>query len=71
MELPYHLLCPQDAKVVDNACVALSHVADAFASQTSLLEVLSSGGLIGQALQLVSRGQLGTRSRGAGDGERA
>lgn len=40
--------------MVDNACVALSNISIAFASKPDLLEVLSNGGLISQALQLVS-----------------
>lgn len=39
--------------MVDNACTALSNIADAFKGKPELLTVLSSGGLITQALQLV------------------
>ena len=39
--------------MVDNACVALSHIAEAFAIRPDLLAVLSDSGLVSQALQLV------------------
>lgn len=48
------LLHYSDAKVVDNACMALSHIADSYSTQQSLLQALSGGGLMNQALQLVS-----------------
>jgi E3 ubiquitin-protein ligase TRIP12 len=49
----------QDAKVVDHACMALSHIASAYAKNAELLTLLSSGGLVGQALQLVSLNESG------------
>jgi E3 ubiquitin-protein ligase TRIP12 len=49
-----NLLQYQDAKVVDNACMALLHIAEAYAHHASLLEQLQSAGLINQALQLIS-----------------
>jgi hypothetical protein len=49
----------QDAKVVEHACMALSHIASAYAKNTELLSLLSSGGLVGQALQLVSLNESG------------
>lgn len=58
------LLQYSDSKVVDNACIALSHIAEAFASHPELLAQLSSGGLITQALQLVSVGHGGGKVSG-------
>jgi E3 ubiquitin-protein ligase TRIP12 len=49
-----NLLQYQDAKVVDNACMALLHIAEAYAHHAPLLEQLQSAGLINQALQLIS-----------------
>lgn len=49
-----NLLQYQDAKVVDNACMALLHIAEAYAHYAPLLEQLQSAGLINQALQLIS-----------------
>ncbi|KAG2490174.1 hypothetical protein HYH03_011304 [Edaphochlamys debaryana] len=53
------LLHYSDAKVVDNACVALSYIAEASAGQPALLEALTSGGLVGQALQLIGLSDTG------------
>ena len=78
LRLPAHTPCPalprpvrnspppthtQDARVVDNACVALSYIAEAAASQPPLLEALNSpgNGLVNQAIQLVG-GAGGVRS---------
>lgn len=36
--------------------MSLSYIAEASAGQPALLEALTSGGLVGQALQLVSEG---------------
>lgn len=44
----------QDAKVVDNACLALSRIAEAFAHKPDSLNMLCEHGLITNALQLVS-----------------
>jgi hypothetical protein len=44
----------QDAKVVDNACVSLAFIAEASVGQPRLLEALTGGGLVGEALQMVS-----------------
>ena len=44
----------QDAKVVDNACLALSRIAEAFAHKPANLNMLCEHGLITTALQLVS-----------------
>lgn len=49
-----NLLQYQDAKVVDNACLALLHIAEAYSKDASLLEQLQTAGLINQALQLIS-----------------
>jgi E3 ubiquitin-protein ligase TRIP12 len=49
-----NLLQYQDAKVVDNACMALLHIAEAYAHHAQLLEQLQRAGLINQALQLIS-----------------
>jgi len=49
-----NLLQYQDAKVVDNACLALLHIAEAYAHDAALLEQLQAAGLINQALQLIS-----------------
>lgn len=54
-------LCPeltwachlQDAKVVDNACLALSRIAEAFAHRPASLNMLCEFGLITNAVQLV------------------
>lgn len=54
------LLQYPDAKVVDNACVALSSIAEAFATKSDLLELLSTQGLINQALQLISISESGS-----------
>ena len=43
----------QDAKVVDNACLALSRIAQAFSSSPKSLEMLCEYGLITNAVQLV------------------
>lgn len=43
----------QDAKVVDNACLALSRIAEAFAHRPANLNMLCEHGLITNALQLV------------------
>ncbi len=51
-----HCLVPpalQDTKVVDNACTALSYIAEAFAGDAKRLELLNTHGLINQAIQLV------------------
>jgi len=45
---------PQDNKVVDHACVALSRIADSFARSPAQLQVLCEHGLIRNAMQLVS-----------------
>lgn len=44
----------QDAKVVDNACLALSRIAEAFAHRPASLNMLCEFGLISNAVQLVS-----------------
>lgn len=44
----------QDAKVVDNACLALSRIAEAFAHRPASLSMLCEFGLITNAVQLVS-----------------
>lgn len=44
----------QDAKVVDNACLALSRIAEAFAHRPASLNMLCDFGLITNAVQLVS-----------------
>lgn len=49
-----NLLQYQDAKVVDNACLALLHIAQAYSNDASLLTQLQTAGLINQALQLIS-----------------
>lgn len=54
-----NLLQYQDNKVVDNACVALQHIADAYAHDASLLQQLQEAGLINQALQLISSADAG------------
>ena len=47
----------QDSKVVDNACVALSCIADALSGNSSLLaQFCSDGNLLSQTLQLVRSG---------------
>lgn len=43
----------QDAKVVDNACLALSRIAEAFAHRPASLNMLCDFGLITNAVQLV------------------
>ena len=43
----------QDAKVVDNACLALSRIAEAFAHRPDGLNMLCEFGLISNAVQLV------------------
>jgi len=43
----------QDAKVVDNACLALSRIAEAFAHRPASLNMLCEFGLISNAVQLV------------------
>lgn len=43
----------QDAKVVDNACLALSRIAEAFAHKPASLNQLCEHGLINNAVQLV------------------
>ncbi|GIL61901.1 hypothetical protein Vafri_16276, partial [Volvox africanus] len=53
------LLHYSDAKVVDNACVSLSYIAEASAGQPTLLEALTSGGLVAQALQLIGLSETG------------
>ncbi|KXZ47851.1 hypothetical protein GPECTOR_32g463 [Gonium pectorale] len=53
------LLHYSDAKVVDNACVSLSYIAEASAGQPALLEALTTGGLVGQALQLIGLSDTG------------
>lgn len=54
-----NLLQYSDAKVVDNACAALSHIAEAFSRDPQLLELLHSNGLVNQALQLISISETG------------
>lgn len=49
-----NLLQYSDPKVVDNACLALLHVAEAYSHNGALLEQLQEAGLINQALQLIS-----------------
>jgi hypothetical protein len=47
----------QDIKVVDNACIALSHIVEALSPQSSLIAKLcEEGGLLNQTLQLVCCG---------------
>ncbi|KAG2450258.1 hypothetical protein HYH02_004769 [Chlamydomonas schloesseri] len=53
------LLHYSDAKVVDNACVSLSYIAEASAGQPALLEALTAGGLVAQALQLIGLSDTG------------
>jgi E3 ubiquitin-protein ligase TRIP12 len=55
-----NLLQYQDDKVVDNACIALQHIADAYAHDAALLKQLQEAGLINQALQLISSADAGT-----------
>jgi len=55
-----NLLQYQDEKVVDNACIALQHIADAYAHDAALLEQLQKAGLINQALQLISSADSGS-----------
>mmetsp|Transcript_11522 Transcript_11522/g.28178 ORF Transcript_11522/g.28178 Transcript_11522/m.28178 type:complete len:2013 (-) Transcript_11522:941-6979(-) len=55
-----NLLTYQDAKVVDGACMALSHIAEALSNNSSLLGVLSSGNLISQVLELITLSDNGT-----------
>jgi E3 ubiquitin-protein ligase TRIP12 len=55
-----NLLQYQDDKVVDNACIALQHIADAYAHDASLLKQLQEAGLINQALQLISSAEAGS-----------
>ena len=50
-----HSCYPQDSKIVDNACVALSHIAEALSGNSVLLaQLCSDGNLLAQTLQLVS-----------------
>jgi hypothetical protein len=49
------LLLLQDAKVVDNACLALSRIAQSFSNNPPLLASLSNNGLISNAAALVRR----------------
>ena len=45
---------PQDSKVVDNACIALCHIAEALSGSSGLLaQLCSDGNMLAQALQLV------------------
>lgn len=55
-----NLLQYQDEKVVDHACIALQHIADAYAQDATLLEQLQNAGLINQALQLISNADSGS-----------
>lgn len=48
-----NLLTYQDAKIVDSACMALSHIAEALSNNAGLLKVLSDGNLFSQVLELV------------------
>ena len=43
----------QDAKVVDNACLALSRIAEAFSHRPASLSMLCDSGIITNAIQLV------------------
>lgn len=45
---------PQDNKVVDHACVALSRIAESFSRSPAQLQVICEHGLIRHAVQLVS-----------------
>ncbi|GIM11450.1 hypothetical protein Vretimale_14948 [Volvox reticuliferus] len=53
------LLHYSDAKVVDNACVSLSYIAEASAGQPTLLQALTSGDLVAEALQLIGLSETG------------
>lgn len=44
----------QDSKVVENACLALSRIAEALAHSPQHLEMLCGAGLVGNAVQLVA-----------------
>ncbi|KAL6764034.1 armadillo-type protein, partial [Haematococcus lacustris] len=55
-----NLLQNTDPKVVNSACSSLSHIASALGSQPGLLTLLSSSGLIPQALQLIALSESGT-----------
>jgi E3 ubiquitin-protein ligase TRIP12 len=61
-----NLLQYSDAKIVDNACAALLHVADAYACDAALLAQLQEAGLINQALQLISSNTGGGEGGGGG-----
>eukprot|EP00891_Asterochloris_glomerata_P005589 jgi/Astpho2/5589/e_gw1.00079.2.1_t len=54
------LLQYSDAKVVDNACLALSRIAQAFSSSPKSLEMLCEYGLITNAVQLISVSETGS-----------
>ncbi|KAL0023887.1 hypothetical protein WJX79_004926 [Trebouxia sp. C0005] len=55
-----NLLQYQDAKVVDNACLALSRIAEAFAHRPASLNMLCEFGLISNAVQLISVSDTGS-----------
>ncbi|KAL3152604.1 hypothetical protein ABBQ32_001622 [Trebouxia sp. C0010 RCD-2024] len=55
-----NLLQYQDAKVVDNACLALSRIAEAFAHRPASLSMLCEFGLITNAVQLISVSDTGS-----------
>jgi E3 ubiquitin-protein ligase TRIP12 len=44
----------QDAKVVENACLALSRIAEALSHSPQHLDMLCSSGLVSNAVQLVA-----------------
>ncbi len=50
----------QDSKVVENACLALSRIAEALAHSPQHLEMLCGAGLVGNAVQLVSVNESGS-----------
>ncbi|GAX77476.1 hypothetical protein CEUSTIGMA_g4920.t1 [Chlamydomonas eustigma] len=55
------LLQYSDVKVVDNACIALSHIVEALSPQSSLITKLcEEGSLLTQTLQLVTISESGT-----------
>lgn len=56
-----NLLQYQDERVVDHACVALQHIAEAYARDASLLQQLQEAGLINQALQLIGSADAGAQ----------
>lgn len=54
-----NLLQYSDAKVVDSACTALTHIAETFARKPALIDLLYSQGLVSQAVQLINMSESG------------